>query len=257
MCFKKKSISWPHSNRVALLFAINDYPGTANDLSCCIADLELSTSRLGALGFQIREFRDNQATRKQFREQLTYAFTNAVAGDYIWIDYSGHGSNVPDRNGDEPDGRDETLYLYDGNFLDDETDALCKLIPEGVTVVFFLDSCFSGTATRLRNGEVRRVRYMPPKYYVSDYKRIKRAIPPDYNRIVISACLENEPAEEGVIGENCNGVAHAYLWATYKPGETWDEWFKRLQMYVPNKNFSQTPLLECPESLLNTIAIPI
>lgn len=258
MCFKKKSISWPYSNRVALLFAINDYPGSANDLSCCVADLELSSSRLGALGFQIRAFRDSEATRGQFREQLTYAFTHAVAGDYIWIDYSGHGSNVPDRNGDEPDGRDETLYLYDGNFLDDETDALCKLIPEGVTVVFFLDSCFSGSATRLAGGDVsRRIRYMPPEHPVGNFKRVKRAIPPDYNRIVISACLENESAEEGMIGETCNGVAHAYLWATYKPGETWDEWFKRLRMYVPNKNFSQTPTLEIAESRLSEVAIPI
>ena len=257
MCFKKKSISWPHSNRVALLFAINDYTGSANDLSCCVADLELSSSRLGALGFQLRAFRNSEATRRQFREQLTYAFTHAVAGDYIWIDYSGHGSNVPDRNGDEPDGRDETLYLYDGNFLDDETDALCKLIPEGVTVVFFLDSCFSGTATKLMNGEVRRVRYMPPKEPIGNFKRIKRAIPPDYNRIVISACLENEPAEEGVIGDTCNGVAHHYLWSTFKIGDTWDVWFKRLRLYIPNKNFLQTPTIEIAENRLSEIAIPI
>lgn len=257
MCFKRKTISWPHSDRVALLFAINDYAGSANDLNCCVPDLELSASRLGALGFQLRPFQNYNVTRKQFREQLTYAFTNAVTGDYIWIDYSGHGSNIADRNGDEPDGRDETLYLYDGNFLDDETDALCKLIPPGVTVVFFLDSCFSGTATRGIDGEERRVRYTPPKDLTGEFKRVKRVIPPDYNRIVISACLENESAEEGMVGDSCNGVAHAYLWATYRPGETWEEWFKRLQLYLPNKNFSQTPTLEIAENRLGEIAIPI
>ena len=237
MCFKKRSIAWAHSQRVALLFAINDYPSTENDLSCCVADLELSASRLGALGFQLRMFRDSQVTRNQFRDQLTYAFTNAVAGDYIWIDYSGHGSNVRDRNADESDGYDETLYLYDGNFLDDETDALCKLIPVGVTVVFFLDSCFSGSATR--HIEERKARYMTTKKSTG-YRRVKSMIPPDYNRIVISACLENESAEEGVVGDVCNGVAHSYLWATFKQGESWDAWFKRLRLYIQNKNFAQT-----------------
>ena len=98
---------------------------------------------------------------------------------------------------------------------------------------------------------------MPPKDKITEYKRVKRAIPAGYNRIVISACPENESAEEGMIGDTCNGVAHAYLWATYKPGETWDEWFKRLRMYVPNKNFSQTPTLEIAENRLSEIAIPI
>ena len=36
----------------------------------------------------------------------------------VW--YSGHGSYVRDTNGDEADGVDETLYLYDGNLVDDE-----------------------------------------------------------------------------------------------------------------------------------------
>ncbi len=36
----------------------------------------------------------------------------------VW--YSGHGTYVKDKSGDEVDGYDEALYLYDGVFLDDD-----------------------------------------------------------------------------------------------------------------------------------------
>lgn len=36
------------------------------------------------------------------------------------VHYSGHGTFVKDRNGDEADGQDEAMYLYDGALLDDE-----------------------------------------------------------------------------------------------------------------------------------------
>jgi len=260
MCFdffKKKPINWEHSNKVAILFGIDNYPETENDLDFCLSDLERSKSNLLNKGFQIREFRDSNFTRKAWREQLTYAFTNARSGDRIWIDDSSHGSYRKDINNDEEDGYDETICAYDGDILDDETNELCKLIPEGVTVVFFLDCCFSGTATRNPgNQEGRKVRFKPPKGKFRAYKRIKRAVIPDYNRIVISACLENESAEEGIINNVGTGVAHFYLWYVYTDGITWDEWFKKLRILLPNKNFSQTPTLEIDENRLNDIAIP-
>ena len=257
MCFKRQVINWEWSPKIALLFAINDYPGTVNDLNCCVNDLDMSLNHHTSLGFQIRAFQNSEAKRKVFIEQIRYAFLNAKFGDYIWIDYSGHGSYRKDTSGDEIDGYDETLCLYDGDVIDDETAELCKLIPVGVTVVFFLDSCFSGSATRIYNPEYRKTRFKPPKREKKLlHKRIKRAVPADFNRIVISACLENESAEEAVIGESCNGVAHFYLWHTYTAGITWNEWFKKIKLYLPNKNFKQTPTLEIAESKLNDIAIP-
>jgi hypothetical protein len=38
----------------------------------------------------------------------------------LFFQYSGHGTPVQDKNGDEADGQDEALYLYDGVLLDDE-----------------------------------------------------------------------------------------------------------------------------------------
>jgi len=38
----------------------------------------------------------------------------------LFVQYSGHGTPTPDRNGDEADGQDEALYVYDGMVVDDE-----------------------------------------------------------------------------------------------------------------------------------------
>ena len=38
----------------------------------------------------------------------------------LFVQYSGHGTYTPDRNGDEADNQDEAMYVYDGMILDDE-----------------------------------------------------------------------------------------------------------------------------------------
>lgn len=44
------------------------------------------------------------------------------------IHYSGHGTYTPDRSGDEADGVDEALYLYDGMLIDDELAEIMRTI---------------------------------------------------------------------------------------------------------------------------------
>ena len=43
-------------------------------------------------------------------------------GDVLYLHYSGHGSNVPDKNGDEADHRDEILCPSDLDWKDPLTD---------------------------------------------------------------------------------------------------------------------------------------
>ena len=74
-----------------------------------------------------------------------------MAGDIFWITYSGHGSQVPDQNGDESDGLDETWCLYDCQILDDTLFDLWSRFKEGVRIVIFSDSCHSGTIARAIN----------------------------------------------------------------------------------------------------------
>ncbi len=78
----------------------------------------------------------------------------------VIIYYSGHGGRTPDLNGDESDGYDEFIALYDTQLItsattytftqiitDDALDvALSKLESEHIVVI--LDSCFSGSMVR-------------------------------------------------------------------------------------------------------------
>jgi len=73
----------------------------------------------------------------------------AVPGDFIFITYAGHGSQIPDVNGDEPDGRDETWCLYDRMIVDDEIYAALSQFRAGVRIFFVSDSCHSGSVVRV------------------------------------------------------------------------------------------------------------
>ncbi|MFH1842934.1 MAG: caspase family protein [bacterium] len=86
-------------------------------------------------------------------------------GDIIYFHYSGHGSEMPDQDGDELDGLDECLVPSDyvsrhdssGNLRDDTLagllDELAAKQPGNVTLTF--DCCYSGTATRAGRTVVR------------------------------------------------------------------------------------------------------
>lgn len=75
--------------------------------------------------------------------------------DQVLLYYSGHGSQVKDENGDEPDGRDETLVLHDsltrgvGELTDDVlSNYLEQIHRKTKNLVTIFDSCHSGSVTR-------------------------------------------------------------------------------------------------------------
>ncbi|OPZ49417.1 MAG: Caspase domain protein [Bacteroidetes bacterium ADurb.BinA104] len=248
MCWGKKSIVWPHHNKVALLFGKNNTHYGTNKLSFCVNDIQLARTKLEPYGFQFRMFSNEKVTRKNFREQLTYAFLNSQPGDIIYIKYSGHGSYIKDLNSDEIDGFDETLYM-DGHFSDDETAELVKLIPEGVIVLFSLDCCYSGTSTR----NFTTPRFMPPKKEYAIRRHIKRRSHADMKHMVFSGCSENEVSEEAEINGTGYGIFTYHEMTTLRPDLTYRKWFDQIRMYLPSKTFKQTPLFEGNEEYMDRI----
>jgi hypothetical protein len=71
-------------------------------------------------------------------------------GDFFFLTFSGHGGQVRDADGDEPDRKDETWCLYDGQLVDDELYVELGRFAAGVRVLVLSDSCHSGTVTRAR-----------------------------------------------------------------------------------------------------------
>ena len=96
---------------------------------------------------------NEEGTRDAVTKAIADASEELVAGDILFISYSGHGGSVPDKSGDEEDGKDESWCLFDGFLLDDELHALWTRFEEGVRIMVVSDSCHSGTVTKVAPGQ--------------------------------------------------------------------------------------------------------
>ena len=143
----------------ALILGINDYK-SVNSLNGCINDVHTMRSLLiDVFKFpekNVKTLTNDQVVKSDVLEQLDWLFQGTKAGDRVVLHFSGHGSYVDDKDGDEPDGRDELIALYDMDFsdpdtylLDDELRDWTKKKPKGVELTVVLDNCNSGTGTRM------------------------------------------------------------------------------------------------------------
>jgi len=235
------------ADKILLSFAINNYPGSANDLNGCINDQKNIVSKLP--DFFVRTFKDSEATIARFVSEVGAVVSQAKEGDKIVIHYSGHGTYVADKSGDEADGYDEAIYLYDGALIDDKINEVLQKIPNGVTVVILLDSCFSGTATRKlsRPRFIQTERALPKKVR----KRFLRSN--EIKWIVFSGCSENQTSADAYIGGEYNGAFTYYAMKALNRSFTYEQWYNEIRKYLPSKSFDQIPTLEGPADLLTKI----
>ena len=135
------------------------YGGWDGALTGCVNDAKELVQLLKdqSSGFEITELRDEQATRAAVRDQLGRLAAIARPGDLVIMGFAGHGGQVKDFNGDEEDGLDETLCLYDGQMIDDELVVHFARFAPGVKVLVIADSCHSGTSFFKRAQELRKM----------------------------------------------------------------------------------------------------
>jgi hypothetical protein len=99
--------------KTALCIGINNYPGTQNDLYGCVNDANDWAAELQRKGYTVKMLLDAKATSKNILKEMHAMLTKTKPGDSVVIQYSGHGSYVPDEDGDEPDGMDECICPHD------------------------------------------------------------------------------------------------------------------------------------------------
>src|SRR4051812_22407833 len=188
--------------KTALCIGINDYPGSGNDLAGCVNDARDWAEALTERFFETETLLDAQATGDAIRDRIRRKLGGALAGDVVVITYSGHGTRVPDRDGDEPDHRDEALCPYDtmtaGPLVDDELYDLFAERERGVRVVLISDSCHSGTVARLAQSTrpgADRVRFLPPSVFLApEPARVAARLPrvtagrPRYAALLMASC---------------------------------------------------------------------
>lgn len=142
--------------------------GTGNDIK------NMRQMLLREYRFQEQDIRmllDGAATLPRVRKEFVELAAESTKDDVVVFHYAGHGTAIPDDNGDElQDGIDEALCLYGcgadmtGALRDDELGRLLDELPASEVVVV-LDCCHSGTATRSVDGlpRVGQIRFVPAR----------------------------------------------------------------------------------------------
>ena len=232
--------------RHALVIGIDTYPGFGPETQLAGAVRDARTMAevlIGRHGFapdDVHRCLANQATRQGILDALANLKSRARSDDQVLLYFSGHGSQMTDREGDEGDGLDETLVPVDSGRDDDEnrdiTDdeinhwaaGVLEITPH-VTMIF--DCCHAATLQR----PLWRVRSVPPDLRPAD------ALPPSPlpmwrdvetgpRPLILAACRDDERALElppWIAGEYRGAFSFHLIEAlrNAEPSKTWREIF--------------------------------
>jgi hypothetical protein len=259
---RRPAASAPSRARVGLSLHIGlnkvnpaHYGGWDGSLNACEADANDMEAIARAKGFATTKRLTAAAKSATIIRDIRNAAAKLKAGDIFLLTYSGHGGQLPDTNGDEPDRQDETWVLYDRQLVDDEIYALFGAFAKGVRIFVLSDSCHSGTVARvmpagLDAGQVPRL--MPPsvaaKTYESHrslYDKIQASQPTRADStkgtlasvILISGCQDNQLSLDGAR----NGLFTANLRAVWDGGRFTGSYRRFRDRIASRMPASQTP----------------
>ncbi|MDR4507748.1 MAG: caspase family protein [Candidatus Brocadiaceae bacterium] len=276
----------------ALLVGVNNYK-YVRALNGCINDVRNMTDILTSLfnfsPHEIRTIVDESVTRNNLMDRLDWLIDEAKEGDVLFFHFSGHGSQVLDRNGDElEDSMDEILCLYDMDFrnsdsylLDDDFNDIVDRLPKGVNLTVCIDSCHSGTATRdigllaselqipvmkiktqsrfieppsdigLRNyGNSLKIRRLGAK--TREEKRTTGYENSTANHVLLSGCMDEQTAADAFLNNDYHGAFTYYFCKTIRESGgviTYQELIKKVQNRLALNSFSQIPQLNGNQDL--------
>lgn len=275
------------SNRRALCVGINNfqnYPAAA--LNGCVPDANdmcsLLQKLLGFTSADITMLTDAQATKANIISNLENMVTEAKAGKYSYLVFSmsSHGTQVPDLNGDEPDGADEAFCPHDlaeadGEWdrdhiiVDDELRDLFIQLPRNVLLEVYLDTCHSGDG--LRGVDLlldRKPRYLPPpslKAFEAVEGRRSRGVARGLlekaamHHILWAACRSDQTSADARIGNTWHG---AFTYFFCKEMLASNNSLSRAQILAKVRadlaagRYTQTPQLETDATNRQLIGLP-
>ena len=276
--------------RKALCVGINEFASLPRSswLSGCVNDAEDMAKALKKHGFSgrgVTVITDGDATRKNVLAALTKLVSKAKAGDHLVFSFSSHGTQVPNKTGDddEPDGLDEAFACHDirqsGDswdrntvIVDDELRDLFATLPEGVLLEVFLDTCHSGSGLKDLDDIMqamlmgRRPRFLPPPTPkgLSTARAIRVAAPRQVDRkalveltkgprgsnkpVLFAACRPEQTASDATFSERANG-AFTYLFLkalAEDPTRTRRDLLTAVTAGLKSGDFEQRSTLEGP-----------
>lgn len=262
------------------LCAASNYPGTTYQLAGCANDAKDWAEVLAGAGYAVDVLLDQGASRSAVLDGIRDLIEHAEYRDRVVITWSGHGTWVPDRDGDERDRRDEAICPNDlataGVITDDDLYVVFNQIKRGVRVLFIADSCYSGTLQRFAppleqsmatfaddNEQVmgdRQVRFLAPSVFLTgDQLRLAEQVQHVQARslsrrsaLVMSSCADTEVCYDAWFGARPNGAfTYAALQALRglqandaHEAHTYRDWYRAIRTLLPSVDYAQTPQLD-------------
>jgi hypothetical protein len=261
----------------AICVGINEfknYPSAA--LKGCVNDVKDMVSILQ----EFQEFKedeiitltDSDATKKNIMDQLQGAVNDSKSGhlDHIVFSLSSHGSQVPDKDGDEKvDWADEAFCPHDlavkGDewdrdyiIIDDELNDLFTQLPKNVSLEIYLDTCHSGDGVRSIDFiNMRKPRWMPPPSYKA-FKKISSATVKENmseklleknitNHILWTGCQSNQTSADAFINGSWHGAFTYYLCKTIRDHQnnlSRMDLISEVRKTLKAEHYTQNPQLE-------------
>jgi hypothetical protein len=256
-----------------LTAGVNAYADPNCVLAGCVNDALDWGRLLASRGAHVTTLLDQNATREMFLDQLGEHVARLRYRDRLVVTWSGHGTRLPDADGDEADGWDEAIVMQDmGLVTDDDLSAIFEARRYGSRIVFVSDSCHAGTVNRAGSFNERAVatfdakhpvkrRYLPPAYIPGTGQRVKaakgldlaaprRILTASSSALLLAAAAPTEYAYDAwFTGPNGrprpNGAfsraAIDVLAATPAP-PTYQQWMRSVAL--PSPEYPQTPQLD-------------
>lgn len=259
----------------ALLVGINKYRQPGSDLRGCVNDVVNMRKILNQVYKfpldNIRVLTDDRATQQGILERLNWLIDTASNGDELVFHYSGHGSQIRDRDGDElRDHVDEILCPHDMNwgrpFTDDMIAAIFKKLPDGANLTMVCDACHSGSMSRSFFGEPDDIeefsakdRFLVPPIDIQTrtegrgnlnksnigLKQDRAGKPKDQNHVLFSGCRDNQTSADAYINGKFQGAMTATLIRVINedPNADWTQVHRKVNALLDRNGFSQDPVL--------------
>jgi hypothetical protein len=240
--------------RRALLIGINYY-GMSCELHGCINDTINMKNYLkttyGLADNEIIMMSDAPGTAENLRptranviEHMRKLVEGCTSQSRLFLHYSGHGGSTRDKNGDEVDGMDETIYPIDGVIVDDDLRTLLvKPLKSGSKLTCVFDCCHSGTALDLRYNHKVIINGTQESYTTV----IEKNEPDSEGDVcLISGCLDSQTSADSFEAKQAQGAMTYSLLETLKLKKndlSYRSLIKNLDVFIKAKGYEQIPQL--------------
>jgi len=224
-----------NSNKAAALIGLN-YTGTSAALNGCINDANRMRNTLqNKYNYHdVKIFTDLNVTVKHNVLEILDDLIKTQKKN-LFFQFSGHGTYINDKNGDEADGQDECLYSV-GNTLvvDDDIEKRIAAIPKDVTVIIVIDACHSGSIIDLP------FRLDSKNNVVQDNQNVVGC-----DVICISGCQDDQTSADVTNGGTSYGALSnsiQIVLSKFKEG-TWRQLVDQVRQQLVKDGYDQIPQL--------------